>query len=101
MMVISLFLCTLEASARDLFEVTINSVHFLMRDTKLPMHKCRVQISIHVYSWKLRTITGLKEAIRVEMRAIFWSVCKNVMDNFVLHLKKCTQLNGGHLEQLL
>ena len=46
-------------------------------------------------------ITGLKEAIREEIRAIPRSVCKDVMDNFVLRLKKCTELNGGHLEQML
>ena len=27
--------------------------------------------------------------------------CKNVMDNFVLRLKKCTEVNGGHLEHML
>ena len=54
-----------------------------------------------VYAGKPRTITELKEAIREEMRAITNSVCKNVMDNFVLCLKKCTELNGGHLEHML
>ena len=54
-----------------------------------------------VYAGKPRTITELKEAIREEMRAITNSVCKNVMDNFVLRLKKCTELNGGHLEHML
>ena len=54
-----------------------------------------------IYAGKPRTITVLKEAIREEMRAITNSVCKNVMDNFVLRLKKCTELNGGHLEHML
>ena len=54
-----------------------------------------------VYAGKPKTITELKEAIREEMRAITNSVCKNVMDNFVLCLKKCTELNGGHLEHML
>ena len=54
-----------------------------------------------VYSEKPRTITDLKEAIREEMRAIPRSVCKAVMDNFVLRLKKCNELNGGHLEHML
>ena len=90
-MAISLFLCTLEAFVRNLFGMTtIKSMHYLTRITKLPMHKDRVQISIHVYSGKPRTITDLKEAIMEEMRAISWSVCKNVMDDFVLRLKKCT-----------
>ena len=101
-MAISLFLFTLAAFVRNLFEVTtINFMHFLMRSTKLPMHKDQVQISIHVYSVKPRTITDLNEAIRVEMKVIFRSLCENVMDNFVLRLKKCTELNGGHLEQML
>ena len=51
-----------------------------------------------VYAGKPRTITELREAIREEMRAI---TCKNVMDNFVLRLKKCTELNGSHLEHML
>ena len=98
-MAISLFLCTLEAFVRDLFKLTtISSVHFMTLSTKLPMHNDRVQISIHVYSGKPRTITDLKEAIRKEMRAISRSVCKNVMNSFVLRLKKCTELNGDHLE---
>ena len=54
-----------------------------------------------VYARKPRTITELKEAIREEMRAITNLVCKNVMDNFVLRLKKCTELDGGHLEHML
>ena len=54
-----------------------------------------------VYAGKPKTITKLKEATREEMRAITDSVCKNVMDNFVLCLKKCTELNGGHLEHML
>ena len=35
------------------------------------------------------------------MRAIPQSVCKEVMDNFVLRLKKDSELNGGHVEQIL
>ena len=54
-----------------------------------------------VYAGKPRTITELKEAIREEMRAITNLVCKNVMDNFVLRLKKCTKLDEGHLEHML
>ena len=60
-----------------------------------------VQISIRVYSRHPRTITDLKEAIREEMRAISRSVCKDVTDNFVPRLKKCTELNSGDLEQML
>ena len=64
MMAISLLLCTVEAFVQDLFEVTTtNSVHFLTRSRKLPMpmHKDRVQISIHVYSGKPRNITDLRK----------------------------------------
>ena len=60
-----------------------------------------VQISNRVYSRKPRTITDFKEAIREEMRAIPRYVRKDAMDNFLLRLKKCTELNGGHLEQML
>ena len=65
------------------------------------LYKDRMQISIHVYSGKPRTITGLKEAIREEMRASSQSVCENVMDNFVLRFKEYTELNSGHLEKML
>ena len=41
-----------------------------------------------IYTAKPRNITELKEAIEKEMRAITNSVCKNVMDKFVLRLKK-------------
>ena len=50
-----------------------------------------------MYVEKPRTTTELKEAIREEMRAIPNSFYKNDMDNFVLRLKKCTELNRGHL----
>ena len=90
-MTISLFLCAVEAFVRNLFEMTtIKSMRYLTRITKLPMHKDREQISIHVHSGKPRTITDLKEALMEEMRPISWSLCKNVMDNFVLRLNKCT-----------
>ena len=59
-----------------------------------------MQISICVYSGKPRTITDLEEAIREEMRAIPGSVCKDFMDTFELPLKKCTELNDGHLEHM-
>ena len=64
-------------------------------------HTDRVQISNRVYSRKSRNITGLKEAIKEDMRVIPGSVCSDVMDNFVLRLKKCMELNGGHLERML
>ena len=47
-----------------------------------------------------RTITDLKEVIREEMRAIPRFLCKDVVDNFVLRLKKCAELSGGYLETL-
>ena len=50
-----------------------------------------------VYAGRLKTIAKLKEAIMEEIRAISRSVCKNVMNNFVLRLKKRTELNRGHL----
>ena len=97
-MAINLFLCTLEAYVRDLFEMTtVSSVHFLTRSAKLSMHEDRVKISIGVYSRKARTITDLKE-IREEIIAVPRPVCKNVMDNFVSRL---TELNSGHLEHML
>ena len=54
-----------------------------------------------VYTTKPRTISELKENIRGEIRKIPSSVCKDVMNNFVVWLKKCTELKGGHLEHLL
>lgn len=54
-----------------------------------------------VYANKPRTISELKVNIREEIRAIPRSVCKSVMLNFAMRLKKCVDLNGGHLEQVL
>ena len=54
-----------------------------------------------VYASKLRTISELKSNIREEIRAIPRSVCKDVMLNFTMRLKKCTEQNGGHMEQVL
>ena len=97
-MTISLFLCTVENV------LPFSSVHLFRRSTKLSMMSLRterVQISNCVYSGKLRAITELKEAIREQMRAIPRSVCRDVIDNFVPRLKKCTELNGGHLATML
>ena len=52
-----------------------------------------------VYTNKPTNITELKDNIREEVRAR--SVCKSVLLNFALRLKKCTDLNEGHLEQVL
>lgn len=54
-----------------------------------------------VYSGKPRTITVLKETTRENMRAITKSVRKNVMDYFVLLLKKFKELNELRLEHML
>ena len=70
-------------------------------DLSLPDFFLYGYLKDRVYTGKLRTITELKEAIREEIRVITNSVCKNVMDNFMLHLKKCTELNGGNLEHML
>ena len=43
-------------------------------------------------------VLGFPEYTPIEMCT--WSVCKDVMNNFVLRLKKCTELNGGHLEDI-
>ena len=79
-----------------------SSVHSLRLTFSRANFTGRVQISIRVYLLREnRTITDLRKAIREEMRAISWSLCKDVMDSFVLRLKKCTDLNGGHLEYML
>ena len=54
-----------------------------------------------VYGNKPRTISELKENIREEIRGIPRAVCQSVMLNFSMRLKKCTDLNGGHLEHML
>ena len=40
-------------------------------------------------------VLGFPEYTRIEICTP--SMCKDVMDNFVLRVKKCTDLNGGHL----
>ena len=54
-----------------------------------------------VYAARPKSITELKEAIKEEIRPIPGSVCKDVFNNFVLRVKKCTELNGGYLKQML
>ena len=76
-------------------------MHFLRRTFSRANLTDLVQIPIRVYSLQSRTITDLKKAIREEMRAIPRSLCEDVMDSFVLRVKKCTELNGGHLEHML
>ena len=39
--------------------------------------------------------------IQEEMRSISRTTCKSVMQNFVLRLEKCENLNGYHLEHVL
>ena len=81
-MTISLFLCTLEAFARDDHHlascISFLALSFLL---SISLHKDRVQISIRMYSGKPRTTSQFKEAIREEMGAISRFVCKDVMDN--------------------
>ena len=48
-----------------------------------------MQIVNRVYSRKPRTVTDFKEAVREEMRAIPWSVCKDAMENLMQCFKKC------------
>ena len=54
-----------------------------------------------VYATKPRTLGELKKKIREEMRSISRTTCKSVMQNFVLRLEKCANLNGCHLEHVL
>ena len=54
-----------------------------------------------VYASKPRNIVQLKEKIIEEIGAIKRDVLHNVMQNFILRLRKCQQVNGGQLEQML
>ena len=54
-----------------------------------------------VYKDKPETLLELKESIREEIRVIPRSMCKRVMANFVMRLKKCLEQNGAHVEHLL
>ncbi|KAI6646878.1 hypothetical protein LOD99_9147 [Oopsacas minuta] len=54
-----------------------------------------------VYATKPRTLGELKKKIQEEMRSISRTTCKSVMQNFVLRLEKCANLNGCHLEHVL
>ena len=96
------FLCNLNGNLRNDAHRKMGPVYCLGQpraDIGKPLQS--VQISIRVYSRKPRTVIDFKEVIREEMRAIRRSVCKDVTDNFVPGLKKCTELNSGYLEQML
>ena len=54
-----------------------------------------------VYENEPNTITELKEAIREKIKTIPRDVYARVMNNFVQRLKKCTELEGDHMEQVL
>ena len=54
-----------------------------------------------VYQEKPRNLTDLKKKNSEEIKAIKPQVCKDVMNNFCVRLKKCKNLKGGHLEHLL
>ena len=53
-----------------------------------------------VYATKPSTLSELKMKIQEEMRNISRTTCKSVMENFVLRMEKCANLNGQHLEHL-
>ena len=104
-MAIGLFLCTLEAFVRDLFEVTtINSVRFLTRSTKLPnAHAQRPDANFdprvlgkapHHHRPQGSHEGGDESHFSVSVR-------ERYSNNFVLRLKKCTEPNGGHIQQML
>ena len=54
-----------------------------------------------VYKNRPRTLSELKENIRVEMRAISPETCRKVMLNFRRRMEQCNLQNGGHFEHLL
>ena len=54
-----------------------------------------------VYANKPQNIVELKDSIKDEIGKIPRSVCKDVMNNFVVRLRKCMELNGEHLEHML
>ena len=54
-----------------------------------------------VHANRPTNITELKENIREEIRATPRFVCNSVLLNFAMRFKKCTDLKGGHLEQVM
>ena len=58
-------------------------------------------LKYRAFANKPTNITELKENIMEEIRAIPMSACKSVLLNFAKRLKKCTDLNGRYLEQVL
>ena len=70
-------------------------------DLSPPDFFLRGYLKYRAFANKPTSITELKENVREEIRAIPRSVCRSVLLNFAKRLKKCTDLNGGHLEQVL
>ena len=82
-------------------------MHFLRRGTKLSVTSWHTDRGMAPTSYNLMAslrsvmVLGFPGYMRFEIctRSVF----KGVMDleNFVLSLKKCTKLNGGHLVHML
>ena len=93
-MVTSPFLYTLE---HVLEMTTIQSRAFLEVQHETSLHKDQGMALITSLMAFLSSATVLDFPEYTQIEICTRSVCKAVMDNFVLRLKKCTELNGGHL----
>ena len=67
--------------------------------TPLHIDRGMALISSPMASFRSVMVLGFPDYMRFEICTR--SVRRDVMDNFVLCLKKCTELNGGHLMHML
>ena len=67
-------------------------------ETSLHTDRGMALISSLMASLRSKVVLGFPEYTQIEICTR--SVCKDVMGNFVLCLKKCTELNCGHLEHI-
>ena len=84
-----------------LSEVTLNEWPPYSPDLSPPDFYLWGFLKDKVHATKPSTFSELKMKIQEEMRNISRMTCKSVMENFVLRMEKCANLNGHHLEHLL
>ena len=96
----NLFLCTLEHVLK-MTTIQLRASAYLVAQPMTSLHKDRGMALTSSLMASLRSVMVLCFPEYTQIEICMCSACKDVMVNFVLRLKKCAELNGGHLEHML